>query len=194
MVGAMARLVEQGKVRYLGLSEASVNSIRKAHAVHPISALQSEYSLLTRDPENDIIPECRDLGITFVPFSPLARGLMTNTLDVSTIKENDFRKTLPRYQQEHAENNRKLTEGFAEIAAKKSCTPSQLALAWVLSQGDHVIPIPGTKRRKYLLENAAAVEITVTKADKAEIDALLARYPDTGDRYNEGNYRFVDRN
>lgn len=194
MVGAMAELVKEGKVRFLGLSEASPNSIRRANAVHPISALQSEYSLLTREPEREIIPLCRELGIAFIPFSPLARGLMTNTLDVSTLGEKDFRKTLPRYQQQYAENNRHLTEGFARIAGELGCTPTQLALAWVLAQGEHLIPIPGTKRRKYLLENAGAVDITVSDSVRAAIDALLEQYPNTGARYNEQNYRLVDKN
>jgi len=194
MVGAMADLVKEGKVRYLGLSEASANTLRKANAVHPISALQSEYSLLTREVEENIIPTCKELGISFVPFSPLARGLVTNTLNVSELAANDFRKTLPRYQEQYADNNRKLSEGFAAIAAGKNCTPAQLALAWVLAQGDDIIPIPGTKRRKYLQENAAAVDVVLNNEDKQEIEALLKKYPDTGDRYNESNYKLVDKN
>lgn len=192
-VGAMADLVKEGKVRYLGLSEASANSLRRACKVHPISALQSEYSLLTRDVEKEILPVCRELGITFVPFSPLARGLVTNTLDVSTLKEGDFRKTLPRYQQEYAENNKRLSEGFAEMAKAKGCTPAQLALAWVLAQGDNIIPIPGTKRRKYLEENVGALEVTVTPDDKAALEALLQKYPHTGKRYGEASERLVDK-
>ena len=192
MVGAMADLVKEGKVRYLGLSEASPLSLRKAHTVHPIAALQSEYSLLTRDVEKEILPLCKELGISFVPFSPLARGLVTNTLDVSKLKEDDFRKTLPRYQQEYAENNRMLSEGFAKLATDKNCSPAQLALAWVLGQGDHIIPIPGTKRRKYLLDNAGALDVVLTSNDLEKIDRLLATYPNTGDRYNEGNKKFVD--
>ena len=192
MVGAMAGLVREGKVRYLGLSEASPNSIRRAHAVHPISALQSEYSLLTRDVEKEILPLCRELQISFIPFSPLARGLMTNTLDFSSLAENDFRRALPRYQQEHADNNRQLTAGFADLASAKKCTPAQLALAWVLAQGQYIIPIPGTKRRKYLLENAGAVDIRLTPADFTAIEALLKKFPDVGDRYNEANKKFVD--
>src|ERR1700761_7078028 len=129
MGGAMAELVIEGKVRYLGLSEASANSIRRANAVHPISALQSEYSLLTRDVEAEILPTCKELGVTFVPFSPLARGLMTNTLKLDQLADNDFRKGLPRYQQEHQENNEKLAAGFANIAQEKGCSPAQLALA-----------------------------------------------------------------
>jgi aryl-alcohol dehydrogenase-like predicted oxidoreductase len=184
-VGAMAELVKEGKVKYLGLSEASPASIRKAHAVHPISALQSEYSLLTREVEIEILPLTKELGISFIPFSPLARGLVTNTLDVSTLAEGDFRKTLPRYQQQYAENNRKLAAGFAAIAEKKKVTPAQIALAWVLAQGGHIIPIPGTKKRKYLQENAAAVDVELNIADLADIEALLKKYPDTGARYTE---------
>ena len=193
MVGAMAQLVKEGKVRYLGLSEASVNSIRKAHAIHPISALQSEYSLLTRDPEKDVLPLCKELGISFIPFSPLARGLVTNTLNTAELPESDFRKTLPRYQQEYRENNTNLSAGFATIAAHKGCTPAQLALAWLLAQGEHIIPIPGTKKRKYLEDNAGSVDIELAASDFKDIDDLLARYPNTGERYNESALKQVDR-
>ncbi len=192
-VVAMAELVREGKVRYLGLSEASVTSVKKAHAVHPISALQSEYSLLTREPEENVLPLCKELGISFVPFSPLARGLVTNTLDVSTLGDNDFRKSLPRYQEQYKDNNAKLASGFAAIAAGKNSTAAQLALAWVLAQGEHIIPIPGTKRRKYLEENAAAVDIELNASDLQEIEDLLARYPDTGARYSESQNKLVDR-
>jgi aryl-alcohol dehydrogenase-like predicted oxidoreductase len=193
MVGAMGELVQEGKVRYLGLSEASVNSIRKAHAVHPIAALQSEYSLLTRDPEKDVIPLCKELGIAFVPFSPLARGLVTNTLNTEALPAGDFRRTLPRYQEEYRDNNNKLTAGFADLAAQKGCLPAQLALAWVLAQGEHIIPIPGTKKRKYLQQNAESVEVVLSDDDFKNIDALLARYPNTGDRYNEAAWKQVDK-
>ncbi|PWK65252.1 aryl-alcohol dehydrogenase-like predicted oxidoreductase [Mucilaginibacter oryzae] len=193
MVGAMANLVKEGKVRYLGLSEASEKTIRTAHKVHVISALQSEYSLLTREVENAILPMCKELGISFVPFSPLARGLMTNTLKLSTLGEKDFRKNLPRYQGAHAANNEALAQAFAGIAANKKCSPSQLALAWVLNQGDNVIPIPGTKRRKFLEENTGALEIILSKTDLEDIEGILEQYPETGDRYNEATNRFVDR-
>jgi aryl-alcohol dehydrogenase-like predicted oxidoreductase len=193
-VGAMAQLVKEGKVRFLGLSEASPRSIRRAHAVHPISALQSEYSLLTRDPENEIIPLCAELKITFVPFSPLARGLMTNALDLANLATTDFRRNLPRYQPSHAANNTGLASAFGKLAGSKGCTPAQLALAWVLAQGDHIIPIPGTKRRKFLGENAGAADISLVKSDFEAIEKLLAQFPDIGDRYNESNYRFVDKN
>ncbi|HOY15901.1 MAG TPA: aldo/keto reductase [Haliscomenobacter sp.] len=194
MVGAMAELVQEGKVRFLGLSEASANSIRRAHQVHPISALQSEYSLLTRDVEAEILPLCKELHISLVPFSPLARGLMTNTLDVSTLGDNDFRKNLPRYQEEYAENNRNLAAGFAQIAADKGCTPAQLAIAWVLAQDESIIPIPGTKRRKYLLDNVGAVDVELSAADLALLEDLLKKHPNVGPRYNADNLKYVDKN
>lgn len=191
-VGAMADLVKEGKVRYLGLSEASPNSIKRANSIHPISALQSEYSLMTRDAESEIIGFCKDMKITFVPFSPLARAMLTNTLDINTLPENDFRKTLPRYQTKYEENNRLLSAAFAELASQKGCTPAQLALAWVLHQGDHIIPIPGTKKTKYLIENAGAVDITLTMDDMAQIDAVFKKYPDTGPRYSPEHQKYVD--
>lgn len=193
MVGAMADLVKQGKVRYLGLSEASANSLRKAHAVHPISALQSEYSLLTRDVEKEILPVCKELGITFVPFSPLARGLMTNTLNLQELPENDFRKTLPRYQQEYQDNNQKLAREFADAASQKGCTPAQLALAWLLAQGDDIIPIPGTKKRDKLKDNAGSVDIELSTQDMKDIEEVLSKYPNVGNRYNEASWELVDK-
>ena len=192
MVGAMAGLVKEGKVRYLGLSEASPASLRKACAVHPIAALQSEYSLLTRDVEKDILPTCRELGITFIPFSPLSRGLITNTVDVTALGDNDFRKSLPRFQEAYKRNNEDLAAGFAALAAAKGCTAAQLALAWVLAQGPDIIPIPGTKRRKYLEENAAAVDVSLSTADLQGIADLMAAHPDTGPRYSEGAMKLVD--
>lgn len=192
MVGAMAQLVKEGKVRYLGLSEASAASLRKAHAVHPITALQSEYSLLTRDAEESVIPVCRELGITFVPYSPLARGLVTNTVQKEKLAENDFRRTLPRLDEQHWENNRLLAEAFAMLALQKNCTPAQLALAWVLAQGDDIIPIPGTKKRTYLRENAAAADINLNTADLQQIEALLEQYPDVGTRYGAGAMKLVN--
>lgn len=191
-VGAMADLVKEGKVRYLGLSEASVTSIRKAHAVHPIAALQSEYSLLTRDVENELLQTTRELGISLIPYSPLARGLVTNTLNIDTFAEDDFRRTLPRYQQENIVNNNKLVAGFAELAGSKGCTPAQLALAWVLAQGEDIIPIPGTKKRKYLEENLGAIEINLTVDDLKVIDQLIKQYPIIGERYSEGAMKMVN--
>jgi aryl-alcohol dehydrogenase-like predicted oxidoreductase len=192
MVGAMSELVKAGKVRYLGLSEASAASIRKAHQVHPITALQSEYSLLTRDIEKEILPTIRELGITLIPYSPLARGLVTNTVEKDNLAENDFRRTLPRLSDEHWDNNQQLTKAFASIAHDKNCTPAQLALAWVLAQGQDIIPIPGTKKRKYLQENAGAVEVDLSAADLAQISSVLAKYPDVGQRYSEGSMKLVN--
>lgn len=193
MMGGMAELVKEGKVRYLGLSEASVSSIKKAHAVHPVSAVQSEYSLLTRDVEQNILPACAELGIAFVPFSPLARGLMTNTLNTSELPDTDFRKKLPRYQQAYQDNNQKLSAGFAGLAAQVGCTTAQLALAWILAQGDNIIPIPGTKKRKYLTDNAGSVDIQLSPEHIKQIEDLLARYPNTGERYDEASMQMVDK-
>jgi aryl-alcohol dehydrogenase-like predicted oxidoreductase len=185
MVGAMSDLVKEGKVRYLGLSEASATSVRKANSVHTISALQNEYSILTRDTEKEMIPLCKELNITFIPFSPLSRGLFTNTLDMEKVDADDFRKQLPRFSGEHWKNNQNLAQAIAELAADKRCTPAQLALAWVLAPGDHIIPIPGTKHRKYLKDNAGAVEIILSTSDMNDIEDLLKRFPDIGSRYTE---------
>jgi len=194
MVGAMSELVKQGKVKYLGLSEASPTSLRKAHSVHPISALQSEYSLLTRDPEEKILATIRELGISLVPFSPLARGLVTATLgDKEQLAEDDYRRTVPRFDESHWANNQHLVEEFAALARKKNVTPAQFALAWVLAQGNDIIPIPGTKKRKYLQENSAAVDIELTQQDLSDIETLLAKYPDVGQRYSDGALKLVNR-
>jgi aryl-alcohol dehydrogenase-like predicted oxidoreductase len=192
MVGAMAELVKDGKVRYLGLSEASAASIRRAHAVHPIAALQSEYSLLTRDLEAEILPVCRELGISLVPFSPLSRGLITNTFNIDELGAGDFRKTLPRFNDDNKDNNQQLAQAFAELASQKGCTAAQLALAWVLAQGEDIIPIPGTKRTKYLRENAAAVDIELSRKDLEDIQKVMNAYPDTGSRYGEGAMKLVN--
>jgi aryl-alcohol dehydrogenase-like predicted oxidoreductase len=192
-VGAMADLVKEGKVRYLGLSEASPESLRRASAVHPIAALQSEYSLLTRDVEKEILPLTKEVGITFVPFSPLSRGLVTNKLDVDTFEEDDFRKHLPRYSGDYLENNQNLASEFAAVATRKQITPAQLALAWVLAQGNNIIPIPGTKRRKYLEENAGAVDVNLSHEDLEEIEALLKKYPNIGPRYTEHEFKMVNK-
>jgi aryl-alcohol dehydrogenase-like predicted oxidoreductase len=192
-VGAMADLVREGKVRYLGLSECSPESLRKAYTVHPIAALQNEYSLLTRDVEKEMLPLTQELGVTLVPFSPLSRGLVTNRLDVNTFEEDDFRKHLPRYSGEYWENNQNLASEFAALATRKQMTPAQLALAWVLAQGDNIIPIPGTKRRKYLEENAATADVILSQGDIEEIEALLNKYPHIGPRYTENEFKFVNK-
>jgi aryl-alcohol dehydrogenase-like predicted oxidoreductase len=193
MVGAMSDLVKEGKVRYIGLSEASITSIRKANEIHPVSALQSEYSLLTRDVEKEILPFCKEMKITFVPFSPLSRGLITNTLDRDKFGNDDFRKLLPRFSAEHWKNNQGLAAAFSNLAREKNCTPAQLALAWVLAQGQNVIPIPGTRHVKYLEENAGAVDIELTSHDLEEIENVPALFPNTGSRYSESFAKQVDK-
>ena len=192
-VGAMADLVRAGKVRYLGLSECSPESLRKACTVHPIAALQNEYSLLTRDIEKEILPLTQELGVTLVAFSPLSRALVTNRLNAGALEEDDFRKHLPRYSGEYWENNQKLASEFSALASRKNITPAQLALAWVLAQGDNIIPIPGTKRRKYLEENAAAADVLLSQEDIEEIEALLNKYPNIGPRYTENEFKFVNK-
>lgn len=192
-VGAMAELVKEGKVRYLGLSECTADHLRRAHAVHPIAAVQSEYSLLTRHVEEEVLPLTKALGVTFVPFSPLSRGLITNKIDISTFADNDFRKKLPRYQGEHWENNQKLSASFAQLAESKNCTPAQLAIAWVMAQGENIIPIPGTKRRKYLEENAGASNVTLTSEDLHVIEDILHQYPNVGPRYSARENKFVKK-
>ncbi len=192
-VGAMADLVEEGKVRFLGLSECSPEALRKAHSVHPITAVESEYSLLTREVEKEILPLTNELGIAFVPFAPLSRGLITNKLNISTLEANDFRKNLPRYRGEYLDNNQKMTSEFATLAASKNITPAQLALAWVLAQGDNIIPIPGTKRKQYMEENAAAVDVTISHEDIFKIEALLKKYPNVGPRYSARENKFIDK-
>ncbi|MCT4117734.1 aldo/keto reductase [Elizabethkingia anophelis] len=191
-VGAMAELVKAGKVRYLGLSEASAESIRKANAIHPIAALQSEYSLLTRDVEESILPVVRELGISLVPYSPLARGLFNNINEVQQLEDSDFRKSLPRYQEAYLENNKSLAKELNELAASKGITGSQLALAWVLAQGDNIIPIPGTKRVKYLEQNIEAASVTFTETEKSQIEEIVKKYPNTGPRYSEGSMKLVN--
>lgn len=184
-VGAMSRLVEQGKVRYLGMSEAAAKTIRRAHAVHPITALQSEYSLWTRDPEEEILGLCRELGIGFVPYSPLGRGIFTGQIKQNEFAENDFRRISPRFQGENFQQNLQLVERVEQLAAEKGCTPAQLALAWVLAQDHDSVPIPGTKRRKYLDEDLGALAIQLTPADLARIDQIAPRGVAAGTRYPE---------
>ncbi len=193
MIGAMSLLVKQGKVRYLGLSEASATSVRKANSVHPVSALQNEYSILTRDSEKEMIPLCKEHNICFVPFSPLSRGLFTNSLDMNKVDKDDFRKQLPRFSGIHWKNNQSLAQAFADLAADKKCSPAQLAIAWVLAHGDHIIPIPGTKNRKHLEDNAGAVEINLTDADINDIEDIVKRFPNIGSRYTENFANQLDK-
>jgi aryl-alcohol dehydrogenase-like predicted oxidoreductase len=185
-VGAMAELVQEGKVRHIGLSEAAPDTIRRAHEVHPVTAVQTEYSLWTRDPEEEVIPTCRELGIGFVPYSPLGRGFLSGRFSSpDELDENDFRRRNPRFTGVNFEANQKLAAKVREIADEKGITPAQLALAWVLAQGEDLVPIPGTKRRTYLEQNAAAVDVELTGDDLKRIDAELpqaqgARYDEAG--------------
>ncbi|HTR80731.1 MAG TPA: aldo/keto reductase [Bacteroidota bacterium] len=193
-VGAMSALVEEGKIRFIGLSEASAKTIRRAHAVHPITAIQSEYSLWTRDPETEVLSTCRELGIGFVAYSPLGRGFLTGRMkDVDRLDPDDVRRNSPRFQGENFTNNLTLLERVETIARRKNCTPSQLALAWVLSRGQDVVPIPGTKRRQYLEENVGAVNIVLTKEDLHEIDRALPPGAASGTRYPAAAMPSVNR-
>ncbi len=184
-VGAMARLIDQGKVRYLGLSEAGAKTIRRAHATYPIAALQSEYSIWTRDPEGEILSACRELGIGLVPYSPLGRGILTGQVKSAEFGPKDFRRISPRFQGENFSKNLELVQRIEKIAAEKNCTPAQLALAWVLAQGDDIVPIPGTKRRTYLDQNLGALDVKLTPADLKRIDELAPRGAAVGARYPE---------
>ena len=191
MVGAMAALVQAGKVRYLGLSEASAASLRRAVATHPIAALQSEYSMFTRDVEAEILPACRELGVSLVPFSPLGRGLLTNP--GPQLAEKDLRRSMPRFGEEMGDANAPLVAGLHDLATAKGISTAQLALAWLLAQEAHIVPIPGTKRRKYLEENAAAAAVLLTADDLQQLRHLLAAHPIVGARYGEGALRLVNR-
>jgi aryl-alcohol dehydrogenase-like predicted oxidoreductase len=190
-VGAMAELVEQGKVRYIGLSEAAPETIRRAQAVHPIAAVQTEYSLWSRDPEAEVLPTCRELGIGFVPYSPLGRGFLSGRFtSPEDLDEDDFRRTGPRFTGENLEANLDLAAKVKEIAEDKGVTAAQLAIAWVLAQGDDLAPIPGTKRRTYLEQNVGAAEVELTEEDLARINAELPE--PAGDRYDEAGMASVD--
>jgi aryl-alcohol dehydrogenase-like predicted oxidoreductase len=194
-VGAMKELVEAGKVRYLGLSEAGTGTIRKAHAVHPISALQSEYSLFTRDVEDEILPTVRELGIGFVPYSPLGRGFLTGRWrSIEDMPEDDTRSArFPRFAEENFQKNLELADKVREVADGKGITPGQLALAWLLARGNDIVPIPGTKRREYLEENAGAAGVTLTEDDLASIEEAMPRGSAAGERYAEEQMRAVGR-
>ena len=191
-VGAMAELVQAGKVRYLGLSEASAATIRRADAVHPITALQTEYSLWTRDPEAEILPTCRDLGVGFVPYSPLGRGFLSGQFKTpDDFEPGDFRRHNPRFQGENFGRNLELVQAVQDLAAQKGCSPSQLALAWLLAQGQDIVPIPGTKRVKYLEDNAGAMHVRLSDAELAQLDAVFPVGAALGDRYP--NMSSIDR-
>jgi aryl-alcohol dehydrogenase-like predicted oxidoreductase len=192
-VGAMADLVRAGKVRYLGLSEASPATIRRAHAVHPIAALQTEYSLWTRDPEDEVLPTTRELGIAFIAYSPLGRGFLTGQIKrFEDLAEDDYRRFSPRFQGENFRKNLDLVARVELLAREKNCTPSQLALAWLLAQGNDIIPIPGTKRTKYLEENAGALDVKLTAEDLKRIEEVAPKGAASGLRYPEAMMSLVN--
>jgi len=192
-VSAMANLVQEGKVRFLGLSEAGAETIRRAQAVHPITALQSEYSLWTRDPEDEVLAVCRELEIGFVPYSPLGRGFLTGKIQKpEDIPQDDYRRTTPRFQGENFRRNFDLVKQVEEIARDKHCTPAQFALAWVLARGDYIVPIPGTKRRKYLQENFGALDVTLTSKDLEQIDEVAPKDAFAGSRYPEAMMKLLN--
>lgn len=193
-VGAMEELVRAGKVRFLGLSEAGAETIRRAHAVHPITALQSEYSLWTRDPEAEVLGVCRELGIGFVPYSPLGRGFLTGKIQkVEDLPNEDYRRTTPRFQGQNFQRNLDLVTRVEEVAREKHCSSAQLALAWVLAQGDAIVPIPGTKRRKYLQENIGALDVDLTSKDLARITEVASQGAVAGPRYPDWAMAMVNR-
>jgi aryl-alcohol dehydrogenase-like predicted oxidoreductase len=192
-VGAMAQLVREGKVRYLGLSEASPQTLRRAAKVHPITALQTEYSLWTRDPEDEVLPICRELAIGFVAYSPLGRGFLTGQFKTfDDLAADDYRRNSPRFQGDNFQKNLDLVRRVEEMAKQKGCKPSQLALAWVLAQGDDIVPIPGTKRRKYLEENVGAINIQLNPEDLRRIDEVFPRDATAGARYPEHMMQLVN--
>ncbi len=193
-VEAMAQLVKSGKVRHIGLSEAGPQTLRRAHAVHPITALQSEYSLWSRDPEDEILAVCRELGIGFVAYSPLGRGFLTGQIkQFEDLAPDDYRRQSPRFQGENFQKNLELVRQIGEISERKGCKPSQLAIAWVLAQGEDIVPIPGTKRREYLQDNAAAVDIVLTSSDLQQINKILPQGVAAGSRYPEAMMNLVRR-
>src|SRR6185312_12748416 len=192
-VGAMAELVKEGKVRGIGLSEVNVETLRKAHATYPLSALQSEYSLWSREPEDEIIPACKELGIAFVAYSPLGRGFLTGQIkSFKDLNENDFRRSSPRFQGENFNKNLELVKKIEAIANEKNCTPSQLALAWVMAQEDFIFPIPGTKRVKYVAENVKAVDVKLSQQDLKQIEDVFPKNAAAGLRYTEAGMKTVN--
>ena len=192
-VGALSDLVKAGKIRYIGLSEASSQTLERAHKIHPITALQSEYSLWTRDPEQAVLTTCRALGIGFVPYSPLGRGFLTGAITTpSQFADDDYRRTSPRFQGENFAKNLALVDKVKELAAQKGCTPGQFALAWVLAQGDDIVPIPGTKRRSYLEENALALDVKLSALELIELDAIFPFGVASGTRYVEGGMKTLN--
>ena len=193
-IGAMSKLVEEGKIRFIGMSEASAKTLRRANKVHKVTALQSEYSLWTRDVENEILPTCRELGIGFVPFSPLGRGFLTGQIkDTSAFGEKDFRKDNPRFVGDNFKKNLDLVKKLEDMATARKCTAGQIALAWVMAQGSDIVPIPGTKRRKYIEENVAAVDLKLSKDDLARLNEIAPMGVAAGARYTDEMMKAVDR-
>lgn len=193
-IGAMSQLVEQGKVRHIGLSEASSATIRRAHAVHRLAALETEYSLWWREPENELIPVCRELGITYVAYSPLVRGLLTGQIRrPQDIAPDDFRKNHPRFMGGNLKRNLELVDRVVDLARSKACTPAQLALAWVLGRGQDVIPIPGTSRRQHLEENLGALELTLTETERTKLEGVVPSEMVAGERYPQSNLKLIDQ-
>lgn len=192
-MGGLSRLVEEGKIDRIGLCEVSVATLRRAHAVHPVTAVQTEYSLWSRGVEAEVLPACREMGIGFVPYSPLGRGFLTGRFQDGTgFEAGDFRASLPRFQTEAVVSNKRIADHVRRIATRKGCTPAQLSLAWLLAQGEDIVPIPGTKRIAYLRDNAAAVDVTLSDADRREVDEGLAALPVAGARYTEEGMKGVD--
>ena len=193
-VGALGRLVEEGKIRHLGLSEAGPKTLRRAHAEHPITALQSEYSLWTRDPEGGVLAACRELGIGFVPYSPLGRGVLTGKITkLEDLAQDDFRRTNPRFEEGNLKKNLALADRVSQMAAEKGCTPGQLALAWVLAQGENIVPIFGTKRRTHLEENIEALSVSLTAEDLKRLDQLIPKGAAAGARYGEAMMTLIGK-
>ncbi|MDO5627707.1 MAG: aldo/keto reductase [Mobilicoccus sp.] len=193
VAGAVGELVEAGKVRFFGMSEASAATLRRAHATYPVTALQSEYSLWTRDPEPEILPTCAELGIGFVPFSPLGKGFLTGTVDTSTFAPGDIRATIPRFEADNLTANERLVAHVRDLAAAKECTPGQIALAWLLAQHPWIVPIPGTRRRERIEENIGATSVALSADEVAGLDTLAARVGVVGDRYNAAHMSMVGR-
>jgi aryl-alcohol dehydrogenase-like predicted oxidoreductase len=188
----LARLVNEGKIARIGLCEVSAETLRRAHAVHPVAAVQTEYSLWSREPEDEVLPACRELGIGFVPYSPLGRGFLTGRFQDGQFEEGDFRASLPRFQDDATQANRRIADLVAVMADRKGCTPAQLALAWLLAQGEDIVPIPGTKQSKYLRDNVGAVKVALSETDLADIDAGLAERPVSGARYTAEGMKGLD--
>lgn len=192
VIGVMSDLVHEGKVKHLGLSEVSEKTLRKAHAIHPITAIQSEYSLWTRGVENTILPVCEALNIGFVPYSPLGRGFLTGSLDIKQLAEDDFRKSLPRFQQQAIQHNQKLLEQMQDIAQQYGCSLAQLALAWMLNKYDHLVPIPGSRKPEHLQDNIQAVNLNLTVATLEQLDHIFEPHAIIGERYSEKDLAYLD--